>query len=181
MSVFVIVDNALTARLVERVLADPRVEVVNAKERSTAMMKARSVLLREVEPTVLLLDSDSLEERAIVEDQLEIGGYLQRSSRGLPNRLVLAIPQVESILFTDRTGLEKALERRIDDEDAFEARFRPKAVFYRLLGGDDVEACALGVVERLDESALKRMATHPAIREIQEFVSDIGVRFRRVG
>jgi hypothetical protein len=180
MSVFVIVDNAPAARVVERVLADPRVEVVNAKERSTAMMKARSVLLREVEPTVLLLDSDSLEERAIVEDQLEIGGYLQRSSRGLPNRLVLAVPQVESILFADRAGLEKALERRIADEDFFEARFRPKAVFYRLLGGG-AEACALRVIDRLDESALKRMASHPAIREIQEFVSEVSVRSRRVG
>ncbi|HYH81024.1 MAG TPA: hypothetical protein VEX86_14580 [Longimicrobium sp.] len=176
-----VVDNAPAARIVERVLADPRVEVVNAKERSTAMMKARSILLRELEPTVLLLDADSLEERAIVEDRLEIGGYLQRSSRGIPNRLVLAVPQVEGILFTDRRGLEKALGRRIGDEDFFEARFRPKAVLYRLLDGEDAEGRALRLIEALDASALKRMASHPAIREIQEFVSEVAVRFRRVG
>jgi hypothetical protein len=181
MSVFVVVDNAPAARIVERVLADPRIEVVNAKERSTAMMKARSILLGEVEPTVLLLDSDSLEERAIMETQLEIGGYLRESSRGVPTRLVLAIPQVESVLFSDREGLEKAMGRKIADEDFFEARFRPKAVFYRLLDGDDRQARALAVVEALEKPALKRMAMHPAMREIHEFTSDMQLRFRRVG
>jgi hypothetical protein len=87
---------------------------------------------------------------------------------------VLAIPQVESILFTDRTALEKALGKEMTDEDAFEARFRPRAVFYRLVGGKKkAQERALAVIDRLDEVALRRMASHPVIREIQEFVDDV--------
>jgi hypothetical protein len=173
--VAVVVDNAPVARLVERLLSDGRVFVENAEERSGAMMVAASILFRENwSPTVLLMDSDSLEERAIVEDQLEIGGYLRRESGGHPHRLVLAIPQVEAVLFSDRVGLENALGKKIADDDFFEARFRPKAVFYRLLGGGKKpQERALAVIDAIDETSLRRMAAHPVIREIQDFVEEV--------
>ena len=170
----VVVDNAPMARLVERLLSDPRVFVENAEERSGAMMVATSILFREDwAPTVLLLDSDSLEERAIYEERVETGNYLRWGSGGHPHRLVLAIPQVEAVLFSDRVGLENALGKQIPDDDFFEARFRPKAVFYRLLGGDkDAQERALAVIDAIDETSLRRMAAHPVIREIQEFVEE---------
>ncbi|HEU4556922.1 MAG TPA: hypothetical protein VFS20_03695 [Longimicrobium sp.] len=55
-----------------------------------------------------------------------------------------------------------------------EARFRPKAVFYRLLGGGkDAQQRALAVIDAIDETSLRRMAAHPVIREIQEFVEEV--------
>jgi hypothetical protein len=92
-----------------------------------------------------------------------------------PRRLVLAIPQVEAVLFSDRVGLENALGKEMTDDEAFEARFRPKAVFYRLLGGDQKNAQerALAVIDAIDETSLRRMAAHPVIREIQEFVEEV--------
>jgi len=170
---FVVVDNAPAARIVERILADPHARVVNARVRSSAMMRASGILQDEGAPTVLLLDSDSLEERAIVEEQLETGGYLRRGSAGHPNRLVLAIPQVEAVLFSDRTGLEKALGRELSEDEAFEARFRPRAVFHRILGDQsDVQERAVEVIGRIDDVSLRRMAAHAVIREIQGFVED---------
>lgn len=169
----VVVDNAVAARIVERVLADRHARVENAGDRSGAMMVATRVLFYDTTPTVLLLDSDSLEDRAIEEDRLEIGGYLRRGSGGHPNRLVLAIPQVEAILFTDRAGLENALGKKIGDDDFFEARFRPKAVFQRLLGKKDPQERALAVIDRIDETSLRRMAAHPVIQEIREFVDGV--------
>jgi hypothetical protein len=174
MQIAVVVDTAPVSRLVERVLSDAGVRVENAGERSTAMMRAATVLFREDwSPTVLLLDSDSLEERAIVEQQLEIGGYLRRGSGGHPNRLILAIPQVEAVLFADRAGLEKALAKKITDEEAFEARFRPKAVFYRLLGKQNATERAIAVIDRLSDDALRRMAEHPVIQEIRQFIDEV--------
>jgi hypothetical protein len=170
----VVVENASAGRIVERILSD-RVWVETTSVRSGAMMRATTILFREDwSPAVLLLDSDSLEARAIEEEQLEIGGYLRRGSGGHPNRLVLAIPQVEAVLFTDRSGLEQALGKEMTDEDAFEARFRPKAVLHRLLGnGNDLQQRAVEVIDRLDEVSLRRMAAHPVIREIQEFVEEV--------
>lgn len=169
----VVVDNPSAGRMVERILSD-RVWVESTCVRSGAMMRAATILFREDwSPTVLLLDSDSLEERAITEQELEIGGYLARGSGGHPNRLVLAIPQVEAVLFTDRAGLENALGKKIEDDDFFEARFRPKAVFQRLLGKKNAEERALAVIDGIDETSLRRMAAHPVIQEIREFVDDV--------
>jgi hypothetical protein len=136
------------------------------------MMRASGILSREMEPTVLLLDSDSLEDRAIVEDQLDIGGYLSGGSGGWPHRFIQAVPQTEGALFMDRTGLEMALGRRVLDEDWFEARFRPRAVFRRLVGGSDeeFECRAKAVIDALDERTLEQMARFPALKEIGDFV-----------
>lgn len=169
----VVVDNVVAARIIERILAD-RVQVEGATTRSAAMMLATTILFREDwTPAVLLLDADSLEERAITEEQLEIGNYLSWGSGGHPHKLVLAVPQVEAVLFSDRAGLENALGKKIKDDDFFEARFRPKAVFQRLLGKKNPQERALAVIDRIDETSLRRMAAHPVIREIREFIDNL--------
>jgi len=172
MNVGIVVDNLPAARLVRRVLDDPRVEVFDAEERSAAIMGIGSLAAQGL-AGVLLLDSDTLEDRALTELQLEVGALVRMGNAACPRRLVLAIPQVESILFSDRVGLENALGKKIADDDFFEARFRPKAVFYRLLGGKKPQERALAVIDAIDETSLRRMAAHPVIREIQEFVEEV--------
>ncbi|MFL5540071.1 MAG: hypothetical protein ACJ8J0_13860 [Longimicrobiaceae bacterium] len=183
-TVFAILDSLPSARLVRRVIDDPSLEVFNGIERSNAIMSACSTLSRKQTPTVLLLDSETLEERMLVESQLEIGGILNRGCGNTPHRLVLAIPQVDVILFSDREGFERALGKKMSDLELFEARFRPRAVFRRLLGEGDFEEKALAVINALDDAALRRMARHPIIREIRDFMAEVQpkrARVRRAG
>jgi predicted NACHT family NTPase len=76
---------------------------------------------------------------------------------------------------------------RVAENDWFEARFRPRAVLRRLLGEDDYEQRAVALIDRLDETALKRMRRHPVVREIEEFLPEVqkpsawGVCVRRAG
>lgn len=187
MNVFAIVDSRPAARLVRRIIPDASFEVFNAREKSTAIMMACGALIREMTPTVLLLDSETLEDRMLMESQLEIGGILDRGHGRTPYRLILAIPQVEAILFSDRVGFEKALGKKVADLDWFEARFRPRAVFRRLLGDREFEEGALAVIDALDEPALRRMARHPIVREIRSFMAEVQApaakraRVRRAG
>ena len=185
-AVAAILDNAPCARLVRRVIGDLEFEVYDGYERSNAIMSACGFLARELTPTVLLLDSETLEDRMLMESQLEIGGILNRSHGRTPYRLILAIPQVDAILFSDREGFEKALGRKVADLDWFEARFRPRAVFRRLLGDpEDFEDRALAVINALDDAALRRMARHPIVREIRGFMAEVQepkrARVRRAG
>jgi len=188
MNVFAILDSLPSGRLVRRIIGDESFEVFNAGERSTAIMMACGALSRETTPTVLLLDSETLEDRLLMESRLEIGGILNRSRGRTPYRLILAIPQVEAILFSDREGFEMALGRKVADLDWFEARFRPRAVFRRLLGDpEDFETEALAVINALDDAALRRMARHPIVREIRSFMAEVQepaakrARIRRAG
>ena len=154
---------------------------------SSAIMMACGALVRELTPTALVLDSDSLEDRPIRIARAEIGGILEDCHNHVPYRLVLAIPQVEAILFTDREGFERALGRKVADEDWFEGRFRPRAVFRRLLGDEDFEERTRIFVNALDEQALQRMAQHPVVQEIRSFVAEVRepaarrARVRRAG
>jgi hypothetical protein len=76
MKVGIVVDNLPVARLVKRVLADPRIEVFNAELRSDAIMGVGS-LASEGLAGVLLLDSDTLEDRALMELRLEVGALVR--------------------------------------------------------------------------------------------------------
>ena len=176
MEIWIVIAGAPAALLLKRVLSDPGVHVEDTWEFSSAMMRAGRIAGHDEHPVILVMDTDSLEKRPIEEYRLEIGGYLRRRSGGTPSRLVLAIPQVETVLFHDRAGLERALGRRLSYDEAFEARFRPRAVFERLVGEEDTEAKALAVIDRLDDAALRCMATHPLIREIREFVDEMARR-----
>lgn len=183
MTVAAVVDNEPCGRLVRRIIPDWGFEVYNGLERSTAIMMACGAL-SELMPTVLLLDSDTLEERLLRERQHLVDIILNRSHGRTPYRLILAVPQVETILFSDRAGFEKALGRKVADMDWFEARFRPRAVFRRLLGEGDFEAKALAVINALDDAALRQMARHPIIQEIRGFMAEVQpkrARVRRAG
>ena len=187
MNVYAIFDSAASARLVGRLIDDPSLLLGAAEVQSSAIMMAGGALRRELTPTVLVLDSDSLEERAILAEQAEINGLMSLYGSPLPYRVVLAIPQVEAILFSDREGFEKALGRKVGDEDWFEARFRPRAVLQRLLAGSDYEEALRNLGRALDEAAVRRMGRHPIVREIRDFMAEVQepaarrTRVRRAG
>ena len=182
-TVAAVVDNEPSGRLVRRIVSDWGFEVYDGRERSTAIMMACGALSESM-PTVLLLDSDTLEDRLLRERQHLVEIILNRCRGRIPYRLILAVPQIEAILFSERKGFERALGRKVADLDWFEARFRPRAVFRRLLGEGDFEEKALAVINALDEAALRRMARHPIIREIRDFMAEVQpkrARVRRVG
>jgi hypothetical protein len=199
MSIEVVVAGRVGSRIVGRLLPAGRccsAGVRAAENRSDGIMYASSLLSEIEDGVVLVLDADTLEAGPLHEQRTTVEYLTRRSSVETGFRLVLAVPQVEAVLFHDRAGLERALGRRIADEDAFEGRFRPKAVFRRLAGEgaehdapfveedadgnvvlrDEMEERALAVIDALDEAALARMATHPIIREIAEFVAEVKAR-----
>jgi hypothetical protein len=185
-NVYAIFDAIPSARIVGRIIDDSSLLLAAAEVRSSAIMMTCGALIREATPAVLVLDSDSLEDRVMMVDRVEIGGILDRCHGRIPYRLILAIPQVEAILFSDRAGFEKALGRKVADLDWFEARFRPRAVFRRLLGDREFEEGALAVIDALDEPALRRMARHSIVREIRSFMAEVQApakraRVRRAG
>jgi hypothetical protein len=192
--------GACACRLLCRILCGALrldVRVVESSTRSGAIGTGIGLLSpSNCQPAVVVLDSDTLEEAPLAEQRSTVEHLLTTAWSGAPYRLVLAVPQVEAVLFHDRAGLERALGRRITDEDAFEGRFRPKAVFRRLAGEgaehaapyveedadgnavlrDEIEERALAVIDRLDEAALARMAKHPIIREIVDFADEVRAR-----
>jgi len=179
LTVYIILSSHPSARLVKRLIADSSVDLEYADYKTDAIMRAWGTLGSEQCPTIVLLDSDSVEQRAIVDEYAESNGLLKLRCGRTPYRLILAIPQAETILFSDRDGLERALGRKVADLDWFEARFRPRAVLSRLLGDGDYDEKALAFIDALDEAALRRMAQHEIVQEIREFIEEVQPKSRR--
>lgn len=175
MSSYVVVEGRAGARLVERILAarGQSAIVVESGERSAAIMLASSVLAHEHRPTALVVDSNALEERGWADEHGTIDWLLRQAAVRTPYALVMAVPQVQTLLFRDRTTLERALGGRVADEEWFEARYLPRTVLHRLLGGEDVEQREMLLVNTLDEAALKRLSEHPLIAEIEHFLNAV--------
>jgi len=173
MNVYAVFDSVASARLVGRIIEDPSLLLAAGDVESSAIMMAGGALRREFTPTVLVLDSDSVEERAILTQQVELDGIMSLYGSKIPYRVVLAVPQVEAILFSDREGFEKALGRKVADLDWFEARFRPRAVLKRLLAASDYEDALRNLGKALDDAAVRRMSRHPIIQEIRGFMAEV--------
>jgi hypothetical protein len=178
MSSYVVVEGRAGARLVERILAarGQSAIVADSGERSAAIMLASSVLAHERRPTVLVVDSNALEERGWADEHGTIDWLLRQAAVRTPYSLVMAVPQIQTLLFRDRTTLERALGERISDEDWFEARYLPRSVLHRLLGGEEVEQREMRLVNALDDAALRRMSEHPLIAEIERFLDNVSSR-----
>lgn len=191
MNTQVVVAGVVGTRILDRVMGSrgaPWATVREAGDRSDAIIYASTLVSPPYNlTTVLVLDSNTLENAPLDEQRSTVEHLVRPSSAETGFKLVLAVPQVEAVLFADRAGLERAIGRGIADDDFFEARFRPKAVFRRLLGPDDCEEHALVVIDRLDAAALTRMAQHPVIQEIAAFIEEVAARgeyqepFRRAG
>lgn len=128
---------------------------------------ARSIAMTRGVPVALVLDSDSVDEEMIAEQEQGYGSLLRVAH--VPSRLVLAVPEVEIVLFHECALLERILGVEITGMDWLEGRFQPRKVLLRLL------AAAGHTMEELpgmiDDAAAERLAGHPVIRQVEDFVA----------
>jgi hypothetical protein len=85
-------------------------------------------------------------------------------------RLFMAVPELETVLFSDPATLERLLERSIPADALFEAQFRPRVVLQRLLDETQPGRDLSWVAERIDAEAGCVYAGHPLIRSLIGFL-----------
>lgn len=152
----------------------PEFTVVRGGRRTAAVALAGSILAARGLPVVVVLDADTVEPEG-VREQEEMHGYLLRRAGyapGLPSAVLMAVPQVEAVLFGDLEALECVLGRQLTAREAVEGEFRPRAVLQRLIeeAGMDEDF----FLERIGPRAAERFAAHPLIRSIVQFVESAG-------
>src|ERR1700741_2521357 len=94
-NVYAIFDSLPAARIVQRSAAGPPLKLGLPDVSSAAILMACGALRREHAPAILVLDSDSLEERVILQEEVAIEGVMELYRERIPYRIILAVPQVE--------------------------------------------------------------------------------------
>jgi hypothetical protein len=175
MKTYVIVETAFHAGLIERLLRAeclPDFAVVRGGRGTSAVRLASSLHSDPGVPVIVVLNADTVEPLAIEESRASYAYLLRTVSHtpGIRSALLMAVPQVEVVLFSDPEALECVLGRALTEREKIEGEFRPRAVLDRLLEEIGMDGDAF--LARINARAATRFAAHPLIQSLVRFIED---------
>lgn len=175
MKTYVVAETAFHGRLIKRLLHAetlPEFVVLRGGRDTSAIRLANSIQSDRGAPVVVVLDADTVEPRAIADKRPELEYLLNTRSYPAgpppPAVLLMAVPQVEAVLFSDPDALECVLGRQRTEREKTEGEFRPRAVLDRLLAETGLDQDAL--LARINPKAAACFAAHPLVQSLAQFV-----------
>lgn len=172
MKTYVVAVGRPSALLIRRILDAAKlpdvVVALGGPNRAGGAAVARSLLETHADPLALVLDARTSDADFASEQQQEY--YSLARGGSAPFRLFMAVPELETVLFSDPPTLERLLERPIPADALFEAQFRPRVVLQRLLDETQPGRDLSWVAERIDAEAGCVYARHPLICSLIGFL-----------
>lgn len=172
MKPYIMTETPFQARLLERLLETfslPEHVVLHGGRKTGAVTRGSGILNGRNAPVLVVVDADSVEPENIWEQESGYKFLLPAGNfPGCPADVLMAIPQVEAVLFSDHEALACILGRPLTEREKIEGEFRPRAVLDRLLAEVGMDRDAL--LERISPKAAARFAAHPLVRSVAAFV-----------
>jgi hypothetical protein len=169
---YIMAETPFNARLLQRLLGTmelPDYAVLHGGRKTGAVLRGSTVLNEWNEPVIVVVDADSVEPENIWEQESDYRYLLPAGNfPGAPAEVLMAVPQVEAVLFSDHEALACILGRELTEREKIEGEFRPRAVLDRLLADVGMDRDAL--LEAINPRAAARFATHPLIQSLARFV-----------
>jgi hypothetical protein len=149
----------------------PDYAVVRGGKFTMALTHGSSILRQLSAPVVVVMHADSVEPHKVREQEADCEYLLPAGNfRGILSDVLMAVPQVEVVLFGDPEALECVLGRQLTEREKIEGEFRPRAVLDRLL--EELEMDHDALLDRINAKAAARFAAHPLIRSLVRFIQD---------
>lgn len=163
--------NILRSTLPRQTLRNTHLVVGGCK--SSGISLARSLISDRGEPLLLVMDADTVNKEAIIEQEKELRELLGAVSINTPYDVVLAVPELEVVFFHDLDSLAHTLQVAIDHEVAVNGVYEPRKTLKTLFMKSphhihDQEQ----FLQLLDDTARKSIAQHPIIQKIKDFVAN---------
>jgi hypothetical protein len=171
-----VAEGAGSVQLLRRVLpsaGDCCLRLLNGGDGRSALSMASSVRGAWEEPVILLLNARSVDQANVAYQRENKEDVLALAGPPLRAELVFAVPELEIALFCDPAILERTLGVEMTEEDRIEARFIPKKVLARLLERSGRFADEGALIDALDDWAVRRIAEHPLIGELEALIADV--------
>jgi hypothetical protein len=136
MTAYVVTEGSFDAELLLRVLPKHLQEdvlFVDGGGLSGAKSLARSLLVRRRTPVALVMDADTVSPELIQERRQSAEELIGGVAANVPNKVVVAIPTLEVVLFQEPAVLEKLLGQPIPETIRVIARYDPREALDQLL------------------------------------------------
>lgn len=121
-------------------------------------------------PVALVTDADAIEGDAIEQRRRILDELLRSASTGVPYKVVLAVPEIESWFFIVPDVLERMSGKKLSIEQRELGDLRPKKVIQRLFGRRSVSVAELA--SNLTESELQTLRETGPRKELIEFLTE---------
>jgi hypothetical protein len=91
-------------------------------------------------------------------------------SPGIPTTVIMAVPELEAILFNDPQRLHRLFDGRVTEEILALARTQPRRVLQDLIAGSDSISDLSGLVAALMPEDLASLRKSDVIQELSDFL-----------
>lgn len=145
------------------------VKFVACDSYDSAQNIAGNLLLLKRRPVVLVLDADSVDPESIGDRRVNNEGLL-RFSAVAPFKVILAIPEIEILLFQDRAILEELLDCEISAIEWARAEFIPRTILQKLLNNSSHPMTLEALLDQLTPAMIDKLRHHPLLQEITTFL-----------
>jgi hypothetical protein len=171
------IDEIILSRFLPKDVRD-RVEFGVANGSTSALSLARSILSVNVRPVVLVMNSDTTDDRLIAERREMIEYSLREASSGCRYKLVLAIPTIEVLLVQDERMLGSlTVGYTVQPFEFAYARQNPKQYLQqRFRCGADYTSCLSDILVNLPADVVFQGVSVGLVNEIVEFIRSIPAR-----
>lgn len=176
MKVYVFVEGVCEVELLRRLLpAEWHASLVFVPVARAASIPslARSILATRRQPVAVVLDSDSLSPDLIHDRRQNMQELIQVAAPSVPAKVVMAVPQLEAILFHDPQLLPKVLERAFTPELVARARFEPAVVLKELLAQSAGMSTLAQLLNALSPQDVETLKAAPPVRELNEYLQRV--------
>lgn len=140
-----------------------------------AQSTASTIVTTKQSPLVVVLDAHSVDPE-MINDRRVSNEELLRFSAIAPFKVILAVPEIEILLFQDREVVEELFDQEISEVDWARAEFIPRTILQKLLTANSHPATLEGLLDRLTPPMMAKLRNHPLLQEVTEFliqVSDV--------
>jgi hypothetical protein len=175
MIAYIVTEGPSDEKLLHRLLPGDLLQdvgIVAAGGLSAIKSMARSLAVKRNVPILIVVDSDSVEPRAIADRRVDINEIVAYASIQ-PVEVVLAVPQMEVVLFHDRSLLNQWFGDRITPEDLIRAEFQPRQVLERLLTESPNGLTLEVMIEQLTDRQIESLRQATVIREAIGFLRSV--------
>lgn len=169
---YVVTEDEFDCMLLQRLLPEHLVRATSFEvSRHSAPSLSRTILAVEQKPVALLVDAHTNDETAIQERTDILHYLLQQAAAGVPFRVFLAVPEIETVFFQDQALLERLTHTRFTEREWKLARLSPKAFLTEVVAAQS--ASLEHLVSSLSEDSISVLQQHPLVFELSAFLDSV--------
>lgn len=171
---YVVTEGKVDAQILRAVLPEnvtANVEFVVGSGRYSMQSLARSILAVRQLPVAVVIDADT-DDKIAIQEQLEfVRGALRQASAGAAFEVFFAVPEIESLLFQDRSFIEEFANQSFSDTEWEITKSRPKQTLAAIL--ERKNSSLQQMLSQLTENTIEVIRKHPPVNELLRFLSSL--------